>query len=67
MGDFNFDLLKYGNHQDTTNFVNMPSLFFHPQILQPTRITDHSATLIDNIFLNSIEHLTTSGNIIYMT
>jgi hypothetical protein len=48
MGDFNLDLLKYENHQDTNNFINtMSSFFFHPQILQPTRNTDHSATLID--------------------
>ena len=38
---------------------------FQPQILQPTRITSHSATLIDNIFLNSIEHYLISGNLIY--
>ena len=31
----------------------------------PTRITDHSATLIDNIFFNSIEHFTSSGNIVH--
>lgn len=39
--------------------------FFHPHILKPTRITNHSATLIDNIFSNSAEHLTASGNILY--
>ena len=33
--------------------------------MQPTRITDHSATLIDNIFFNSLEHFTISGNLIY--
>ena len=33
--------------------------------MQPTRITDHSATLIDNIFFNSLEHFKTSGNLIY--
>ena len=66
MGDFNLDLLKYESHEDTDNFINtLGSFFFHPQILQPTRITDHSATLIDNIFLNSIEHFTISGNIVY--
>ena len=26
---------------------------FFPTILKPTRITDHTATLIDNIFVNS--------------
>ena len=30
----------------------------------PTRITDRSATLIDNIFLNIQLHMQTSGNII---
>ena len=29
------------------------------------RITDHSATLTDNIFFNSIEHITISGNVVY--
>ena len=37
---------------------------FHPQILKPTRITYHSATLIDNIFFNSLEHHAISGNIV---
>ena len=40
-------------------------VFFHPHILQPTRITDHFATLIDNIFFNSIEHIAISGNVVY--
>ena len=47
-------------HQNTFS-----SYFFTPQIIQPTRITDHSATLIDNIFLNSATHHTISGNIVY--
>ena len=47
-------------------FLNVPSFnFFQPRILQPTRTTDHSATSIDNIFLNSLEHLVISGNIVY--
>ena len=29
----------------------------------PTRITDRSATLIDNIFLNTQRHKQTSGNL----
>ena len=41
-------------------------IVFKPHILQATRVTDHSATLIDNIFLNSLnEYFTISGNIIY--
>ena len=32
---------------------------------EPTRITNHSSTLIDNIFFNSIEYQTVSGNFLY--
>ena len=35
-----------------------------PQILQPTRVTDHSATVIDNIFTNATNFETISGNIL---
>ena len=68
MGDFNIDLLKIDIHTDSQNFINsLGSCFFQPQIFQPTltRITDHSATLIDNIFFNSIEHFIISSNLIY--
>ena len=66
MGDFNIDLLKITTHSASENFINdLGSFFFQPQILQPTRITDHSSTLIDNIFFNSIEHFIISGNIVY--
>ena len=57
LGDFNFDLLKFENHYPTNDFINIISSFcFQAHILQPTRITDHSKTLIDNIFFNSLEH-----------
>ena len=36
-----------------------------PQILLPTRITDNSQTLIDNIFLDSSTFLPISGNLTY--
>ena len=50
MGDFNLDLLKYETHADTQDLINtLGASFFEPHILQPTRITDHTATLIDNI------------------
>jgi len=65
LGDFNVDLLKIEKHQPTDDFLNTVSSFcFQPQILQPTRITDHSATLIYNILFSSIEHFTISGNVI---
>ena len=63
IGDFNIDLLKFELHSATDGFLStLGSNFFQPYIPQPTRITDHSAALIDNIFLNSIEHFRISGN-----
>ena len=65
MGDFNINLLNT-SHSGTNEFLDiLESNFFNPHILQPTRITDHSATLIDNIFFNSLTHHTISGNIAY--
>ena len=40
------------------------SYFFLPYILQPTRITERSATLIDNIFANSYSMDAISGNLV---
>ena len=65
-GDFNIDLLSYGKHAPTDDFINtLNSYVFTPHILKPTRITSHSATLIDNIFFNSAEFQTSSGNILH--
>ena len=64
MGDFNVDLLQYESHNSTDKFLNsMVSHSFLPYILQPTRVTDHSATIIDNIFSNITDNETYSGNI----
>ena len=50
---------------NTDDFINNLGVFcFQPHILQPTRITDHTATLIDNICFNSIEHCCISGNLV---
>ena len=38
-----------------------------PCILQPTRVTDHSATVIDDIFSNITDYETYSGNITTLT
>ena len=64
MGDFNINLLNFDSHSPTDEFFNtMTSYFFQPHIIQPTRITDHSATLIDNIYMNIIEYKTISDHI----
>ena len=48
-GDFHIDLL-YKDCNNSTSFLNTLSLL--PIISKPTRITDNSATLIDNFFIN---------------
>jgi hypothetical protein len=64
MGDFNLNLLNFESHNPTGEFVNtLASYCFQPCIVKRTRITDHSATLID-IFFNSIEHDIISGNLL---
>ena len=55
LGDFNIDLLKYNKNQKTQKFLNLLlSNGFYPRIDKPTRITDSTATLIDNILLMCI-------------
>ena len=68
-GDFNIDLLKYNNNNNnnkgTQHFVDMLfSLGIYPLIDKPSRITDSSATLIDNIFTNELNSNITSGLLI---
>ena len=58
MGDFNIDLLKSESCDFANNFTEQ--LFtssFYPLITKPTRITSHTATLIDNMFTNNIDKI----------
>ena len=65
MGDFNFNLLNYNTHNYTNEFMNcMISHYLLPHILHLTRVTDHSATVIDNIFSDNTTFDTVSGNIV---
>ena len=63
-GDFNINLLKYQSHPETNDFINlMVFYYFLPHILHPRRVTDHFATIIDNIFSNNIESDIVGGDI----
>ena len=54
MGDLNLDLLKQDRHHDTSAFIDIIySNGFVPVITKPTRITEHSQTLIDHIYTNT--------------
>ena len=53
MGDYNVDLLKHEHHPPTERFLDtMYSNSILPIIFKPTRETETTATLIDNIFTN---------------
>ena len=63
LGDFNVNLLNYNEHNQTNEFLDsLASNSFISLILQPTRITSHFNTLIDNIFSNVIDPDIISGN-----
>ena len=63
MGDFNTDLLKTGDNAANKFYNTLTSYFYTPFILQPTRL--RAKTLIDNIFFNSLEYHSYSGNLLY--
>ena len=53
LGDLNVDLLKYEQHKATNDFLySLSSNMFIFDLIQPTRITSHSKSIIDNIFSN---------------
>ena len=63
LGDCNVNLLNYNEHNLAKEFLgSLTSNSSLPSILQPTKITSHFNTLIDNIFSNAIEPDITSGN-----
>ena len=56
-GDYNLDLIKHDKHGPTAEFLNnLLAYSYIPTIRNPTRIADTSATLIDNIFIKSIQY-----------
>ena len=65
VGDFNLDLFNISSDNASLEFFNiLASYGFLPTIFKSTRISDGRWSLIDNIFCNNIELVTSSG-IIY--
>ena len=68
LGDYNLNLLNAESHSLTSEFIEMMySHHFFPLISRPTRITQNSATLIDNIFTNNVCDVESSLNGILVT
>ena len=55
LGDYNINLMNADTHNATQDFTEL--MYSHsmlPSITKPTRVTKNGATLIDNIFSNSL-------------
>ena len=64
-GDFNFDLLKTDTNHNTQHFFNLLCSYgLLPHILQPTRVTVNTVSVIDNIFSNNLQDDIISGNVL---
>ena len=60
--DFNADLLKLSTPVPTSDFMGEFTFGgFYPLISLPTRLTDTTATLIDNIWTNNVSAKIGSG------
>ena len=68
LGDVNINLLSEDNDKVNTYLNNYLTKNFIPCITLPTRITDHSISLIDHIFIKTpkklIQNKCSSGNLI---
>ena len=68
LGDVNINLLSERNDKVSTYLNNYLTNSFIPCITLPTRITDHSISLIDHIFIKApkklIQNKCSSGNLI---
>ena len=64
-GDFNIDLLKCESNYCTKQFVDLIYSFcMYPLITRPTRVTEFSGTLIDNMYTSELMTSVTSGILI---
>ena len=64
LGNVNINLLNYDIHPPTNEFLDSHlSHYFLPHILQPSRVTTNSNTLIDNTFSNMAVPNIISGNL----
>ena len=61
-GDINIDFFRYNTDNQTSEYLDMLLSFgYLPIISKSTRITDHSATLIDHIYTNVPQKVVKSG------
>ena len=65
LGDFNLNLLNHNIENNVASFIDiLENYLMLPYISLPTRITDSSQTLIDNIFISPHPFKSFSGNFV---
>ena len=65
LGDFNINLLDFGKKKEVDKFIDTATSHnFFPTISLPTRITDSTSTLIDNIYISPDDISYESGNLL---
>jgi ribosomal protein S18 len=58
VGDFNIDLIQHDKNINSQNLIENTTQHGLIQVVsRPTRITDHSATLIDHVYTNKIHNI----------
>ena len=65
IGDINIDLIKYKETNNLEYFTNLMSYGYVPLITLPTRVTDHTATCIDHIFVKPAKNITLTPGVLY--
>lgn len=66
LGDFNINLLNFDSSTEVSSFIDtLESYSLLPQVTLPTRITETSQTLIDNIFTTNTDRKCVSGNVLH--
>jgi exonuclease III len=62
LGDFNIDLIKHDKDINSQDLLETTSNHGFIQVIsKPTRVTDHSATLIDHIYSNKVNNVVSSS------
>ena len=57
-GDLNIDLIKFSNDCHCQNLISVFEKYGLVQLVsRPTRVTDHSATLIDHVYTNDVANV----------
>ncbi len=66
VGDFNIDLVKHEHDPIGQQLIDTMTRHGFVQVInRPTRITDHSMTLIDHIYTNKVHNMISSGVVTY--